>query len=884
MLFSTVVLEMFDGTRFAVGGLSLDAARSAVGFIEARRAEAGQALAKRVSDDLEEVATAARFLFARQGWLRHAEVQALRPSMIKATALLSQASIWMDEGQQRVADFVTSLLSALDARRRQHNEAYAVEEIPRTTKLIQDAFQLRNPPTEEQARAAVTAEDCTLVLAGAGTGKTTAIVGKVAHLVTSRRVRGEEILVLAFNSSAAAEVKDRLKSLPGVQVRTFHAFGRSVIASATGKQPSVASFAEDEAKLRPLLRRFIEESVRDPATGKRFLNFFLSHQVPYRSAFEFSTPGEYYDYVRSCELRALSGDRVKSLEELAIANFLAVNAVRFEYEAPYEARTSSAQHRQYKPDFYLPDHGIYIEHYGVDRAGNTAPGIDRQRYHDGVAWKRELHRANGTTCLETFTYQRQEGTLLDALQQQLDAHGVALKPIDYDWLLARLQEFGAIDRLTETVATFLSHFKGSAVDSQTLKDRAKTLPDTARLLAFIDVFVAVFEHYQRELERRQEVDFHDLIGGAAEALRSGRVALPYKHVLVDEFQDISAGRAALLKAIVEATSSELFAVGDDWQSIYGFAGSDISILRHCDVHFGYTEQLLLSRTFRYGDSLQAVSSRFVTTNPAQIKRDLRADRNSAGAGVRVVWSTDVQTAIGDALAAIADESPGASVLVLGRYRRSEHAIPRTRNSLNVKFSTVHAAKGAEADYVIVLDLKDGRTGFPSQIADDPILRLVLPEAEAFPHAEERRLFYVALTRARQAAYLIADQAQPSIFVRELRDANYQVTWLGDGPSLAVPCPDCKTGSLRPSQSGQRYVCSKSPLCSFQAIPCPACGEGALLAGAAAVECTNPTCRKQERLCPRCRRGQVVRRQGRFGEFFGCTQFFAEPPCSYTMQG
>jgi len=204
---------------------------------------------------------------------------------------------------------------------------------------------------------------------------------------------------------------------------------------------------------------------------------------------------------------------------------------------------------------------------------------------------------------------------------------------------------------------------------------------------------------------------------------------------------------------------------------------------------------------------------------------------------------------------------------------------RSYGSLRVSFSTVHAAKGREADYVIVLDLKDDRWGFPSLVEDDPILDLVLPEPESFPHAEERRLFYVALTRARQQAYLVTAPAHPSAFIDELHDGGYEVSWQGEEFWRAPTCPRCVTGRLQ--RSGRRYQCANRPYCTFEAPLCGECGRGAMIPQRDAVHCSTDGCRNTDRLCPRCRQGHLQTKTGRFGPFLGCTEFRAAPPCQYT---
>ena len=235
---------------------------------------------------------------------------------------------------------------AFEAAREEANSRYVAALAPAV--LSAASGVLSSPPTGEQAEAIATDEDTTLVLAGAGTGKTAVITGKIAHLVRNRGVAPGEILVLAFNRKAAEEIGERLPDdLAGAHVATFHAFGRRVIADVE-VAPTISKLAEDEARLIAVIDRILTELLADPRQSRAVTNFISRHRVDYRSQFDFATPGEYYDYIRRSELRTLTGDLVKSFEELEIANFLTLNGVSFRYEARYEVEAATTWHRQYR--------------------------------------------------------------------------------------------------------------------------------------------------------------------------------------------------------------------------------------------------------------------------------------------------------------------------------------------------------------------------------------------------------------------------------------------------------------------------------------------------------------------------------------------------------
>ena len=322
-------------------------------------------------------------------------------------------------------------------------------------------------------------------------------------------------------------------------------------------------------------------------------------------------------------------------------------------------------------------------------------------------------------------------------------------------------------------------------------------------------------------------------------------------------------------------------MGDDWQSIYRFAGSDVGLLRDCGDLLGHVEERTLSRTFRFAEGILRPSTAFVKRNPEQTQRPLLPASEAEDEGISVVVDPSPAGGVAWALQDIETKAQGQqSVLVLGRYRQRRGEFPTSprRGSLRVEFSTAHGAKGREADYVIVVDLNDGRWGFPSKVEDDPLLELVLPPVSggAFPFAEERRLFYVAMTRARNGAYLVADPVQPSRFVTEILKEPNELKRIGE---LAPVCSSCRRGRLRPSQSPMYLMCSDSS-CDHRAPRCPNCDVGYALVGERVASCTNQACRRPPTVCLSCGLGVLRVIDGRFGPFWGCTEYGSKPSCRY----
>ena len=737
---------------------------------------------------------------------------------------------------------------------------------------------LPNDLTQEQAQAIATDEDCTLVLAGAGTGKTAVIIGKIAHLVRNQGVDPTSILALAFNRKAALEIRERMPpDLGGATVSTFHSFSLRVIADK-GVAPTISKLATDDFAYLKAMNEIVQGTLHDPDLTGTVRELVASMPAEYRSPFDFKGRSEYEQYVRDVELRTLTGDLVRSFEELTIANFLTENSVEFRYEAPYEIETSTSQHRQYHPDFHIPQGNIYIEHFAINQEGQAPPGWDR--YLPDMEWKRQVHAQHQTTLVETYSWQREDETLRETLKTKLEELGVQFHQMPEEELVKQLSQ-ERINWLAHLLGGFLHHVKSGNLPQEEIDRRGQNARNRERTRRFLQVFHNTRDRYEDLLRVENAIDFHDLINHAAEIIKSNDWENPFTHVLVDEFQDISSGRMALLEAL-RKDGLAYFLVGDDWQSIYRFAGSQVRLMHNCDQHLGHTERKALTRTFRFGEGILAPSGRFIQRNPEQTKRQLTTGREDGG--IIVIAARDQREGLNQAVTEILERNRGrsrANILVLARYRSRSHLMMGLRAPApgQLEFSTIHAAKGRESDYVILLDLSDGRYGFPCMVENDPLMELVLLPAhgQPFPHAEERRLFYVVLTRAVRSAYLIADSRNPSPFVRELLTTSPEVENRGEP---APPCPECPRGSLVPSMSGESLRCSNSPRCGHLAPRCPDCRLGFVTVQDGEAKCSNPACEAPPRVCPGCRKGILLPRVGNTS-FWGCSRFGAEPSCRYT---
>lgn len=292
----------------------------------------------------------------------------------------------------------------------------------------------------------------------------------------------------------------------------------------------------------------------------------------------------------------------------------------------------------------------------------------------------------------------------------------------------------------------------------------------------IKLMAPLLKAWKSALKEENAVDFSGLIHQAIVILEKGRFISPWKHILVDEFQDISPQRAALLAALRKQNSQTmLFAVGDDWQAIYRFSGAQLSLTTAFRQHFGEGDRCDLDTTYRFNSRIGEIANRFIQQNPHQLKKPL----NSLTAGDRkavTLLDESQLDALLDKLSGFAKAEE--RILVLARYHHLKPASlekAATRwPKLQLDFMTIHASKGQQADYVIVVGLHDGNDGFPAPARESIMEEALLPMVEDFPDAEERRLLYVALTRARHRVWLLFNKDAPSCFVDELKQQDVPV--------------------------------------------------------------------------------------------------------------
>ncbi|MCM1036208.1 MAG: UvrD-helicase domain-containing protein [Bacteroides sp.] len=717
-------------------------------------------------------------------------------------------------------------LKDVDRLRHDHNRLYIERQLAEHRTYFDTV--LPYPLDSQQRRAIVSLEDNTLVISSAGSGKTSAIIGRARYLLERCGVDASRILIVTYTRKAAEELCERLGAGRQVECCTFHSLAYRIEASLTGRRPSIC----EPSLLFNVFRKLMSS---DKVFLAAVLHYILHLQSLMKLEHEYDRSIDYFADRKKYGIQAPYTDRegnvvfTRSEEERRICIYLAELGVEYMYEAPYEIPTYTREHRQYRPDFtlYVSDGAggvsrrVYLEHFAIDAAGKVPrwfgdkdpvggwPAQNRI-YNEGIRWKRRVHADNGTVLIETHSADFHSGNILQVLKHQLDAAGVPYRRVSDEELYTRLVRRSK--KVESTVYSLLEQYvallKSNCGSVLPMIEKARDEGDERTYVILSDIVKPLMAAYESELQRLGQMDFTDVINRATSHCAAGGWKT-YDHILVDEFQDISADRYHFLQYLrAGEPKARLFCVGDDWQSIYRFAGSDMRLFYKFEEYFGYTERCKIEHTHRFGAPLLDMSSAFIQRNPMQVRKDVRAAVNVAGhtlvdfVNCGASRPNDMQM-LAAVMRIVAKIPPAESVLLLGRYYHDVRALsdgghvygdavgPTNRVQVSIGgraavFMTVRASKGTEADHVILINCESGIYGFPSLIEDDPILRYVLSSEDDYEYAEERRLFYVALTRARKHMYVLYHGDKPSPFVCELTDVN---------PPGRPLCPMCRQGHI-----------------------------------------------------------------------------------------
>ncbi|MEH6393842.1 UvrD-helicase domain-containing protein [Pseudoalteromonas sp.] len=857
--------------------------------------------------------------FVELRYLRQSHVASLKQ------AALDESKRWLPWVKQSpvlhlVANKITLLEQYANWREQltQHlQQRYLTKQVKLHARFF-DAVET-NPLTLSQRQVCIIDDDNNLLLAGAGTGKTSVMIGRAGYLVTSGQAQYSDILLLAYGRKAADEMDERIKNKlvsDKIKAATFHSIGLAIIAKVENAKPSMSVLAQDEQAKAKWVQQCFESLIDNNERYRTLvLDYFSKYYYVEKNEFDFKTLGDYYSYLNDNDIRSLKGEKVKSFGELYIANWLFYHGIDYQYEAPYKVVVKTVERSQYKPDFYLPQYDIYIEYYGIDDAGNTAPYIDKQHYHQSIDWKNTTHATHNTQCIALNFGQHKKGQLLDELNKALASAGVRTQMLPKQSLLESLKETGQITVLAQLFSELIGLYKAAYLNAHDEADIIKRSADAKQTKQALALLNPIIASYNKHLSQCGEIDFEDMIIKAIGYVESGQFVSPWRYIMVDEFQDISHSRARLVKALRDSRKGcSVFAVGDDWQAIYRFSGADIKLTTQFKTYFGFTTEAQLDTTFRFNNKIAEVASAFISKNPAQLNKTITSLTQVTQPAVSILRRGNKAPtftfnptfahnhsqlpelsngAIADVLGAIhATVCKPTTVYFLARFwfqlptQTDINAMQAKYPLLKIQSQTFHAAKGKEAEYVVIIGLQKGKHGFPSEKITPAIIDALLPEQEDFAFAEERRLFYVALSRAKKRAYIIADMTNASCFVTELI-AEYDVELnefnsdIAQSHSGEINCMRCDTGVLKKQTGrfGLFYSCSLFPRCEHKEKPCQQCQSPMTRSRHAGFKlCVNESCNHMQPICDKCG-AEMVLRQGVKGSFWGCKNYQGNDPLS-----
>lgn len=805
-------------------------------------------------------------------------------------------------------------LEKAEERVEQHNEEFIANAKIKEKDYLDNILRGIDPDIrldENQRDVVLADEDYCLVIAGAGAGKTTTVAAKVKYLVDKQNVDPKQILVISFTNKAVEELQDRINKALGIScpITTFHSAGNAILRKKVEQKLNIV----DSSKLYFVLTDYFRGSLpQNERMVNNLILFFGSYfDAPYegndlnaffnavaKARYETlkSDLNEYIQEIsdaRSKKKVTISNEILRSRQEVEIANFLYFNNIDYQYEPIYPFNIQFAR-KPYTPDFVIrqDDRVAYIEHFGLSESGeNDRYSQDEiETYKRSIKEKIALHRQHGTLLIHTFSKYNDKRPLLTHLKEQLEKNGFRIEPRPQREIVEKLalsEQSKYIRRLVDLICRFISNFKTNAYVNEDF-GRMASATDNVRTKLFLDICQGCYLEYQRYLTENNAVDFQDMINESARILREVKEMkqkLDFKYIIVDEYQDISRQRFDLTKELAAVTDAKIIAVGDDWQSIYAFSGSDITLFTKFAEKMGYAKLLKIVNTYRNAQEVIDIAGNFIQKNTAQVQKELvspkriadpviiytydstmKSTKDDNRSGANYALSRAVEVALEQIMAYNKAEGKPANsnILLLGRFGFDGDSLERSglfeytsRGSklrsvkyprLDITFMTAHSSKGLGYDNVIVINGRNETYGFPSKIEDDPVLKFVVKEDHSIEYAEERRLFYVAMTRTKNRVFCIAPEQNPSEFLLEIKRDYKNVVLRGSWneqeyhPAYRNICPICGYPlqfKYKNAYGLRLYICTNEPeICSFitndlsgkkmQIQKCGQCADGYLI--------------------------------------------------------
>ena len=566
-------------------------------------------------------------------------VEHYSPYFQEADSLHRKLHIFKITSTETLSKFINDF-EAINTFVKQHNENVKNSILDRHRDFFDHC--LKYPLDKQQRQSIISEEDNCLVVSSAGSGKTSSIVGKVKYLTEIKRIAPKRILLISYTNKAAAELTERIAT-DGLKGYTFHKLALDIIGKSTGTKPSICS--NTDALFVDIYHKLLEKS----SFKKRVVEYFIDYQTN-ESDWEQrkNEKRAQLSEQKNVKLKAMFPDMdgkaiyVRSKQEQKICFVLSSLGVDFRYEEPYEHPLADEMHSQYRPDFsiYFEQDGmkkrIYLEHFGVDEHSLVPAWFAKDKgityeeanriYNDGITWKKATHEKFGTQLLVTSSADFLYSDIKNKLRKLLKHAGVPINEKTDEELYNLVLPKGSKQEqvFIRLVVTFVTLLKSSCKSVEDVLKQAKKAEDKRSVFIIKNIFQPIYERYSNALNDSNQIDFTDAILNATEICRASH-PVAYDYIIVDEFQDISVDRYRFLKALREGNPpAKLYCVGDDWQSIYRFSGSDMALFNQFSEYFGVTEINKIETTYRFGEPLISISSRFIQRNKAQIQKNIHS--------------------------------------------------------------------------------------------------------------------------------------------------------------------------------------------------------------------------------------------------------------------
>lgn len=645
-----------------------------------------------------------------------------------------------------------------------------------------------------------------LVLAGAGSGKTKTLLQKIIYLIEEKGVSPSEILAITFTKNAANEMIDRLiltadnngeyekvlnskrytkeykdrarfdyqrqyRWIEGLTVRTFHGFCYGmlrnygvnefdnqfkIIGDEKQKEDTdLGKFTAPETAFEVFHKLLIElcENTDFLLKLKRYILDYFVHKIHLdkENRNDKYKDGKFYT--------SLNGTRVRSKSEQFIADWLYRHSIRFEYEPLLNVKDFN-----FHPDFYLPDANLYLEHIS-DKSFETRN-------------KEEQFEKGNLLLVKTFESMTQDSALFNHTLDKIIKNRLPAAYHKTVILTYKEEMNGYHEQVKDFIVMIMrvtDMMKVENLNRKTIAAKAAKDPHE-RVRDFYAICMPVMDKYIAYCVNKSFLDFNDMISRSITLLQNHedithKFRNRYRYILVDEFQDVNNLQVELIKLLLTKTT-QLFCVGDDWQSIYGFRGSNVSYIIEFEKHFAPSKLIKLNLNYRSTQHIVGASNEVIKHNKFKVEKEIKASKQSEHKIVVYSGNNEEENIrfCADTVRGLLDDGMGSED-ILFLYRRSKMYTPYffqfKNENLRVQAKTIHAAKGLEAKIVFIIGLTDGYGGFPDIWLEDRIFQVVKKANHDLLLEEERRLFYVALTRAKEKLFLITEKGKESSFIKEI---------------------------------------------------------------------------------------------------------------------